>query len=114
VRFREPPPAKVLQNKEFSFTVSVKNLKNVFMAFNNPLATFNGQVTNDAESQGGAYYAPITAPTTNNPWGAPVPMPIDDADEENGNCITNFEIPIEVVVEEEGGGVLHPRDYRIR
>lgn len=29
-------------------------------------------------------------------------------------CPQVIEIPIDVVVEEEGGGILHPRDYRIR
>jgi hypothetical protein len=111
MRFREPPPSKVLQNKEFSFTVSVKNLKNVFTAFNNPLAYAGHQVGNDADS--GAYCAPA-ASTTRNPWGAPVPMPMDDGEEEGGSSFSNFEIPIDVVVEEEGGGILHPRDYRIR
>jgi hypothetical protein len=109
VKFREPPPSKVLQNKEFSFTVSVKNLKNIFTAFNNPLVMTGGQ-GNDADS--GAYYAP-GASATHNPWGASVPMPMDDGEEEGGN-FSNFEIPIDVVVEEEGGGILHPRDYRIR
>lgn len=111
MRFREPPPSKVLQNKEFSFTVSVKNLKNIFTAFNNPLAYAGHQVGNDADS--GAYCAPA-ASTTRNPWGAPVPMPMDDGEEEGGSSFSNFEIPIDVVVEEEGGGILHPRDYRIR
>lgn len=93
----------------------MKSLKYGFVAFSshNLLESFVRQTTNNASCPESGV-ASISVPTNNNPWGAPVPMPLDDADDDSTDCFKSFEIPIEVVVEEEGGGMLHPRDFRIR
>eukprot|EP01087_Luapelamoeba_hula_P014960 TRINITY_DN4439_c0_g1_i2.p1 TRINITY_DN4439_c0_g1~~TRINITY_DN4439_c0_g1_i2.p1 ORF type:complete len:164 (-),score=22.98 TRINITY_DN4439_c0_g1_i2:297-788(-) len=42
-------------------------------------------------------------------WGAPVPVPREDA-----TLGDRSELPYDVIVEEEGGGTLHARDFSVR
>ena len=95
VKFRDAPPTKVIQNKEFSFSVSAKSLPPCDDA--------------DAFSPEHLRY--------DNVWGAPVPLPRGDdvKDEVIPICSGDRgDVPYDIVVEEEGGGILHARDFSVR
>jgi hypothetical protein len=88
IKFRDLPPTKVFQNKEFSFSVLVK-----------------GPGPPSSPPSDDTYETELA-----NMWGATVPLPHD----ETGQDGSDEELPYEVVVEEEGGSILHSRDYSVR
>lgn len=97
VKFRDAPPTKVIQNKEFSFSVSAKNLP--FVEEIDPYA---------AEDQMLHY---------DNVWGAPVPLPRGEDSRPDAIPICSADrgdVPYDIIIEEEGGGVLHSRDFSVR
>lgn len=85
----------MIQNKEFSFSVSAKN------AAPQPPASPPSD-DGDGGFGSGSF-------SCDDVWGASVPIPREDA-----TLSDRSELPYDVIVEEEGGGVLHARDYSVR
>ncbi|KAL6061245.1 NDT80 domain-containing protein [Balamuthia mandrillaris] len=119
--FRESPPSKVIQNKEFSFSVSLRrrgqrwasHSKGGGSGGNRPAkkrrraGSSTGGSSPKVHPNGAASVHP-----NDNVWGAPVAVP-----DERGTPYSDDEVPevpVEVVIEEEAGDILEAKDYSIR
>jgi len=91
VEFGECPPTKVIQNREFSFSVSVKG----------PNGTFYLDDQNEQFYESGSV-------DFDNDWGVPVPVPATSGNETWGR------VPFDVIVEEESGAPLAAKDFSVR